>query len=221
LIALSAALCTLNERPYDGEMLVKYGADLEAQTIRIPTGKQDYYAAVHGGVNAIGFRIEGNEVERLLPEEAQIKALEERLVLSFTGESRFSGTSNWNMMKRYIENEGATVRSMRNIKKTAIEMREALKQFDLPRFAALLDEEWENRKRLADGVSTERIERIMSAAKGAGAVASKICGAGGGGCMVTYVEPERRAAVQQAMSAAGAQILPFLIERKGLTVRRL
>jgi D-glycero-alpha-D-manno-heptose-7-phosphate kinase len=217
LIALSAAICRLNGQPYDAEFLVRNAADLEAQCIRVPTGKQDYYAAVHGGVNAIWFRVGLNEVEPLFSPE-EVPELESRIILSFTGQSRFSGATNWDMMRAYIDGIPATRESMHNIKRTAVAMLEALRKWNWERFSQLIGEEWENRRRLADGVSTPQIEKVMNAAKEAGAAASKICGAGGGGAMITYADPSRRAAVEEALTAAGAQVLNYHIAREGLQV---
>jgi len=98
-------------------------------------------------------------------------------------------------------------------------MREALRAFDLDRFAELLDREWQSRKRLAVGVTTLAIDRMVEAAEEAGALASKIQGAGGGGCMVTVVEEGQRRAVEAALEGAGATVMPFHIAREGLTVR--
>src|SRR5205823_433751 len=79
------ALNALNRSGHDPEAIITFGADLEAQNIRIPTGKQDYYAAMYGGVNAIWFNVGGNRVERLLVDEVALHTLETRLILSFTG----------------------------------------------------------------------------------------------------------------------------------------
>lgn len=220
LIALSGALREFNHLDLDNQRVIDNAANLEAQVIRIPTGKQDYYAAMYGGVNAIWFRVDGNAVEPLIVHEPGLAELEQRIVLSFTGESRFSGTSNWNMMRAYIDGRAQTVESLNAIKQTALRMREALAGGDHARFAELIDEEWQNRRRLAKGVTTSRIDRLMAAARSAGALASKICGAGGGGCMISVVEPRDRAAVEQALGRAGAQVLPFHIARRGLTVMR-
>jgi D-glycero-alpha-D-manno-heptose-7-phosphate kinase len=218
LIALSGALNRFRGNPLTKEQIIDFAANIEAQAIQVPTGKQDYYAAMYGGVQAIHFGMLENTSEVLLPEEEGLRELERRLILSYTGESRFSGANNWAMMKRYIDQEGDTVERLRAIKRTAEAMRECLLEADFDRFAELLREEWENRKGLAEGVSTPRIERIMAAASSAGALASKICGAGGGGAMITYAPPEKRAPVEQALREAGAEILAFRIARQGLVV---
>lgn len=218
LIALSGALNAFNRSGYSGEELIAYGADLEAQNIRIPTGKQDYYAAVYGGVNAIRFEVAGNQVEPLVVDEAAVSTLERRLILSFTGISHFSGATNWDMLRNYIENRGSTRAALAGIKATALAMREALVAADFTAFAEVLDREWQNRRSMAEGVSTPEIDAMMAAARGAGALASKICGAGGGGCMISFAAEGREAEVAGALETAGAKILPYRISRKGLEV---
>ena len=221
LIALSGALCTLTSRQLPAQRIIDIGANLEAQCIKIPTGKQDYYAAMYGGINAIWFEVEGDRVEHLDMGEEDLREVESRLILSFTGISHFSGASNWAMMKNYIERAGVTVENIRAIKSTALRMREALVARKWDSVAEILAEEWENRRRLADGVSTPHIERIMSTALDAGALANKLCGAGGGGCMVTYAPPKVRKDVEQAIEQAGAKVLDFKVARKGLTVHNI
>jgi len=221
LIGLSGALDRVNGTKMEVEQFVDLGANLEAQVIGIPTGKQDYLAAVYGGVNAFHFNVRGWYQQPLLASEDKLRAFESRIVLSFTGETHFSGTNNWNMLKRFIEDEENSRESMKVIRETAEQMREALLASDLDRFAQLLDQEWQSRKQLAEGVATPAIDRIMKGAKAAGALASKICGAGGGGCMITFVEAGKREAVEAALERAGATVMPFHIARQGLTVEEV
>jgi D-glycero-alpha-D-manno-heptose-7-phosphate kinase len=220
-MALLAALSTVNDEPVDREKIIDWGANLEAQNIGIPTGKQDYYGAVYGGLSAITFGVKGAKHEHVEVGSEFLSTLENRLILTFTGISHFSGTNNWAMMKRYIDKAGDTVERLRAIKHTAYRMREALAARDIDRVAAVLREEWEQRKGLAEGVTTPEIDRMVAAAEQAGALASKICGAGGGGCMVTLAGDGKRAAVESALSASGAKLLPFKIHRDGLTVQVL
>lgn len=219
LMALSSALNLLNGTGYNLKQMVDWGCNLEAQSIRIPAGKQDHFAAAYGRVSAIEFGVDGERHRYIDLDDGALGELERRLLLVFTGQSHFSGTNNWAMLKRYIEDRGTTVANLRAIKRTAFKMREALAARDWQRVAAVLNEEWQNRKRLAHGVSTPRIERLMAAARRAGAVASKICGAGGGGCIVTYVEPERRDAVEGIYRRMGAEVLHFSIAKQGLSVQ--
>ena len=87
---------------------------------------------------------------------------------------------------------------------------------NLDEFAYLLAVEWENRKALAEGVTTPEIDAMIAAAEAAGARASKLCGAGGGGCMITYAEPKDHVSVKDALVAAGATLIPFHIVQEGI-----
>jgi D-glycero-alpha-D-manno-heptose-7-phosphate kinase len=216
LMALSCALNELGQLGLNRERIIDLGANIEAQVINIPTGKQDYVPPLFGGICSTWFDVDGHATERLDTGNDLVELLNERLVLSFTNITRFSGITNWAMLKRYIEREGETPAHMQRIKDVAIAMRQSLLDRDLDEFARLLSVEWENRKALAQGVSTPEIDDMMAAAAAAGCHASKLCGAGGGGCMITYAEPESIPRVAEALQEAGATLIPFQIVKSGL-----
>ena len=122
------------------------------------------------------------------------------------------------MLERYVYNEVDTVKRMEAIEDTAHQMWDALICEDMNRVAAALDREWQNRRGLAEGVTNERIDAMVLAAKNAGALASKICGAGGGGCMLTLCAPDKRAQVLEALRNRGAEILEATIDTEGMKV---
>lgn len=216
LMALSCGLNEINQMGLSKEQIIDLGANIEAQVIDIPTGKQDYFPPLFGGVRAIWFDVDGFRHEDLSAGNDLIERLNERLILSFTNLPHFSGATNWAMLKRYVEKEGDTVARIHRIKEVAIAMRESLARMDLDEFARLLSVEWENRKGLAEGVTTLEINGMIAAAAKAGARASKLCGAGGGGCMISYAEPEHVPAVKQALAQAGATVMPFHVVREGI-----
>jgi D-glycero-alpha-D-manno-heptose-7-phosphate kinase len=84
------------------------------------------------------------------------------------------------------------------------------------RFADLLNEEYEARAKLAPGVLTEQMADLARTARSAGAVAAKICGAGGGGCLLLLAGPDREGSVRRALEAAGGRILDFSFDFTGL-----
>ncbi|MEP6782782.1 MAG: GHMP kinase, partial [Acidobacteriota bacterium] len=103
---------------------------------------------------------------------------------------------------------------------TAAAMRTALTRGDWETTAECLATEWENRKRLAPGVSTPAIEALIARASAAGAKAAKVCGAGGGGCLFFLAEPSAVAGVRESLADGGARVLDFRIETTGLDVTR-
>jgi len=218
LIALSGALNHIGGKKYSPMEIIDIGANLEAQSIGTMTGKQDYFPAMFGGLSAIWFDVTGAKREELVSDASLLEELNKRLVLTFAGEPRFSGLTNWAMVKNYLDGNQKTVSKMHTIKETALEMYEALKKGDLDGFGQTLRKEWENRRDLAEGVTNETIDRMVEDARQAGAIASKICGAGGGGCMITFVKPGKREAVIESLVNAGAQLMDYRISSRGLTI---
>jgi len=174
LVAVLAGLEKLAGQAPSTSELVNLAADLEVQTINAPTGKQDYYAAVSGGASAIWFEAGRNRVEELPLGERFADALREVLILSFTGQSRMSARTNWEMVKACVEGRGDARDRLQRIRRTALELREAWLAEDVGALGLLLAREWEDRRGLAGGVSTPAVERAMVAASKAGAVASKV-----------------------------------------------
>ncbi len=219
LVAVLGGLRALEGRDVPDERLVDWAAAIEARVLQVPTGKQDYYAALFGGPLAIEFALAGPRPERIAPPAPFLDALERSLLLFFTGEPHFSGAPNWAILKRYVDGDAGVRRRLARISEIARHMRDALARGDLDAFPRLLAEEWEERKGLAPEVTTARLEAIVEAARAAGALAAKACGAGGGGCLVVFAPPERRAAVEDAATRAGARPLPLCFAARGLTVR--
>jgi len=218
LIALSGALNHIREEKYSAIEIIDVGANLEAQSIGTMTGKQDYFAAMFGGLSAIWFEVTGARREELVAETSVLEELNRRLVLTFAGEPRFSALTNWAMVKNYLDGNQQTIAKMRAIKEIGLEMYNALKKGDLDGFGQSLRKEWENRRDLAEGVTNPTIDRMIENAERSGAIASKICGAGGGGCMITFVESDKREAVVQSLVNDGAELIDYHISSRGLTI---
>ena len=191
--------------------------NVEAQVIGVPTGVQDYRPALFGGVAAIDMGLTGVRRSRL---EVDFGDLNRRIVLAYTGASRQSGINNWEVMKRRIDGDLSVIRAFNGIRDAAAGVREALGKGDWASVATHLDAEWSFRKRLAPGVTTPVIDDILERARAAGALAGKVCGAGGGGCLFCLVPPERHEAVTAALSSAGATVLAFQFEPEGLRLNK-
>jgi len=142
--------------------------------------------------------------------------LERRIVLAYTGAPRNSGTNNWEITKRHIDGDRHIFDCFERIRDTAAAMRLALERGDWDEVGRQIAIEWENRKRLAPGVSTPTIDGLIGQALAAGATAAKVCGAGGGGCLFCYGPPGSRSAVAEALAAGGARLLDYHIETEGL-----
>jgi len=213
-VATAAALDRWAGLKLGRERLLRRAMNLETVQLGVPTGNQDYLAAVYGGLAAYHHEPDGTRREAL-PIPA---GLEERLVLAYTGQPRHSGFSNWEMFRRFIEGRRVTVSRMEAIARIARELADALRAGELDAAGRLIGEEGRLRYRLAPSVATKALLRADRAARRAGALGVKVCGAGGGGCLVAFARDGRSRAVAEAMNATGAQVLRAPIARRGLRV---
>jgi D-glycero-alpha-D-manno-heptose-7-phosphate kinase len=216
-VAVCGALAAYAGLEKEPEALLEIAKDVEAQVIKVPTGLQDYRPAMYGGVAAL--ELLAGETRRV-PLAVDTDELQQRIVLCYTGEPRNSGTNNWDITKRHLDGDGHVFDCFERIRDTAANMRDALTRGDWDATARCLATEWENRKRLAPGVTTAAIDSLIARASAAGASAAKVCGAGGGGCLFCLTPPEHAAAVRDALSDGGASLLDFRIETTGLDVTR-
>jgi D-glycero-alpha-D-manno-heptose-7-phosphate kinase len=215
MIATTAALARYTGRKLDREQIRVIAQNVEAQLIKVPTGCQDYYPALYGGMSAIHLDPDGihHTAVRVAPEE-----LDRRFVLVYTGAPRKSGINNWEVFKAHINGDKKIFHNFERIGEIARAMHHALSLADWKQVARLLREEWKLRKTNAPHITTPMIEKLVAVALRQGALAAKVCGAGGGGCVVILTEPENRDHVSAAIRSYGGQVLPAMVARDGLTV---
>jgi D-glycero-alpha-D-manno-heptose-7-phosphate kinase len=170
-------------------------------------GKQDQYASAVGGISYMTFGA-GTEVESLQLGFPFTDDFERRLVLVYTGDSRLSGDIHEAVWSRYEAAEPEAVQALTNLRRIAVEQREALLKKDLERFGALMNENWANQKSLHPSVTNKRLDRLVSVALDSGAIGAKATGAGGGGCLLCLAEDGAERGLAQALAEAGAQPLP-------------
>jgi D-glycero-alpha-D-manno-heptose-7-phosphate kinase len=214
-IAACGAMAAWSGVELDADMLLTIAMNLEAQVIKVPTGLQDYRPAYYGGIAAIELGADG--VRRVAIDIDPLE-LERRVVLAYTGAPHFSGTNNWEIIKRHIDGDQMVFDCFERIAAASAGVRDALQRTDWDDVAAQIRAEWDARKQLAPGVTTPRIDSLIAAAFASGARAAKVCGAGGGGCLFCLAEPESIPAVRRALSAGGAQLLDCRIDTNGLLV---
>jgi D-glycero-alpha-D-manno-heptose-7-phosphate kinase len=215
MIATTAALARYTGKKLDREQIRVIAQNVEAQLIKVPTGCQDYYPALYGGVSAIHLDPDGihHAAVRVAPEE-----LDRRFVLVYTGAPRKSGINNWEVFKAHINGDKKIFHNFERIGEIARAMHHALSMADWKQVAKLLREEWKLRKTNSPRITTPMIEKLVAVAKRQGALAAKVCGAGGGGCVVFLTEPDNREHISAALRSYGGQVLPAMVARDGLTV---
>ena len=215
-IACIGALNKLVGDRYTEDRFIPIAANVECQVIRVPTGYQDYYSAQYGGVASIHFEPDGMHREAL---DIDVDTLERRVVVCYTGEPRNSGTNNWEITKRHIDGDREIFEIFDGIRDTSIEMRAALTNSDWDQVGVILRDAHPHRKRLSPHITTPQMDMLIDKALANGAIAPKVCGAGGGGCIAFYCEEGRKQDVENALAAEpGAEVLNWKVHREGLTV---
>ncbi|HYI12387.1 MAG TPA: hypothetical protein VEK57_25255 [Thermoanaerobaculia bacterium] len=216
-ITLVRALSELAGNPVDGEELITLVRDLETRLLGVPAGVQDYYPPVYGGLGSL--HLNPGKLARH-PLQTPVAELGAHMLLHYTGIAHFSGTNNWELYKRHIDGKKKVQKGLGNIAETSIEMERALDSGNFAGAGAALAKEWEHRKALIDGISTPEIDSAISAAREAGAWGGKVCGAGGGGCIVFLFPPDRREAITRALSTVPGRVLDVVPVAHGMSVER-
>src|SRR5208337_2241119 len=187
--------------------------NVEAQLIRVPTGCQDYYPAMYGGVSAVHLDA-GGICREAIP--IPLTEIDERFMVFYTGGPRQSGINNWEVFKQHINGDKHVIRNFAEISRIAQAMHLALAGQQWDDVERLMREEWKLRRTNAPGITTPLIDKLIAVARRQGARAAKVCGAGGGGCVIALIEKGARQGVEHAIGENGGQPLNFRVARKGL-----
>jgi D-glycero-alpha-D-manno-heptose-7-phosphate kinase len=215
-IALATALDRFAGTGLDAGQILHLTRAVETQVLAIPTGEQDYHPALHGGVLALHYTVQGTRIERL---EVDAAALRPHILLIYTGVSRNSGISNWDIYKRYLDGDQVVRTALQSISDAAHAVREGLISRRWSAVGSALAEEWVARRRLSPAVTDERIDGLIAGARDSGALAGKVCGAGGGGCVILWLPGEEsRSAVEARVRSMGAEVLQFRLSPLGVQV---
>ncbi len=213
MIATTAALARFSEREMDLEQMRVLAQNVEAQLIHVPTGCQDYYPAMYGGVSAVHLEPDGIHRESI---PVSLDEIDRRFILFYTGVPRRSGINNWKVFKQHLDGDQHVIHNFSEISRIAQAMHRALTAAQWDDVERLMRNEWELRRTNAPGITTPLIDKLIDVAARHGARAAKVCGAGGGGCVIVFIEPGTRGLVENAIRENGGQPLDFSVARHGL-----
>jgi D-glycero-alpha-D-manno-heptose-7-phosphate kinase len=195
------------------ERLAREACEIEIERLGKPIGKQDQYIAAYGGLRSFRFQADGDvEVGRLRVSSAGVREIGARLHLFFSGRTRKAEA----ILSEQKTRTGDRLKELDGIKELALELKPAMEAGELDRLGAVLHASWELKRRLASGISDSAIEEMYAFARRCGALGGKICGAGGGGFLLTYCSLDRRDRLLEGM--AGYRRMPFQLEPDGSKV---
>jgi D-glycero-alpha-D-manno-heptose-7-phosphate kinase len=206
-VALVAALAAATGRRASVREIADLACRLEGVEAGIPGGRQDQFAAAFGGFLRLTFRDPDASVESLQLEPDFATELERRMLLCYTGASRFSGATIGRVMRAYERGEPAIAGALDGLRRVAEEMAGALRAGDISRVGALLSENWRLQQVLDPAMSTPEMARLERAMRDAGALGGKAAGSGAGGSMF-FLGPDDATEARAAVARLGMRLLP-------------
>ena len=222
LIAAARALLGEDWRARPVEM-VSLARDLEARILGLPAGSQDHVAAWHGGLSLIEYGPGGWTRSSPSSFEEAAGELGEAIVIADSGVAHHSGLNNWQVYRAFLDGESSVREAVEEIARAALEMAGLLSSGArgadlLSGVAGALEAEWCARRRLGSAVTCPEVDALVAAATAAGGRA-KVCGAGGGGCVVAIAGGSGgRAELVAALERAGGRVLPARLDSRGVQV---
>jgi D-glycero-alpha-D-manno-heptose-7-phosphate kinase len=217
-VALIKAMSIIRGQLMTTAEVAELACSIEIDKLRMPVGKQDQYAAAFGGLNYIEFRSDGVTVEPLeMPGDSRLQ-LQKRLLLFFTGRCRDS-TAILREQKRSTErNRASVIKALHAIRESAIALRAELLNGNVAAVGDWLHASWMHKRNLAHGISDPWIDDWYRRAHSTGAKGGILSGAGGGGFLLLYCEPEGQERLTRTLDASGLTRMDFRFESSGAMV---
>ena len=189
LVGLLNALHTWLGEVVSPKQLAEEAVKIERDTLHEPGGWQDQYIAAYGGINLFEFFSDGNvSVKKQLLHNDEIKELQNRLVMFYTGTERKSSTIH----NEQILDISKNVNIYKKMGELAIDSNNAVIQRDWNKLGNLLNENWKLKKQLNNKISNSQIDLWYNRGIKAGALGGKIMGAGGGGFLLFVCNPDNK-----------------------------
>jgi D-glycero-alpha-D-manno-heptose-7-phosphate kinase len=212
--ALLGAFAAWRGEPWNHAEIAEEGRRIEIGDLGIPGGRQDHYAATHGG--ALALRFSDTVDVRRIGLSAETRAeFERRSILLYTGESRISGGNITEVLRAYEKRDPRVVISLARMRALAEEISTFLEDGDLDSVGSLMGEHWRHQRALHPAIPTPLIDEIVRRAYANGALGSKAMGASGGGCVLVISAQNSVERLRAAMAPLGT-ILPFHVDTTGL-----
>ena len=218
VVAIVGAFAEMLRLPLGEYDIAHYAYEIERKDLGLAGGKQDQYAATFGGVNYMEF-YDGDKVivNPLRIKQQYLFELENNLLLYYTSKSRESAKIIEQQANNVVNQEESSIEAMHQLKQQAQMMKEALLKGRLPEIGEILDFGFQQKRKMARGISNELMEEIYETAKAAGATGGKISGAGGGGFMIFYCPGNAKYKVAKSLERFGGVHRTYQFVEHGLT----
>jgi len=198
VVGVMLALATyVGDKSYSSpKKLAESAFYFESEILKHPVGKQDHYSAAFGGLNKFMFSAGQSECYKIQLKGNALTDLSKNLHLFYTGINRISSS----ILEEQKMSISINLRDYQSLNTIAINLFENLSNNIVENLGDILTKGWSIKKKLAKGVSNPKIDEWLQEALNVGAQGGKICGAGGGGFLLLYIEDDYLQAVKKALS---------------------
>ena len=218
VVAIIGAFAEMLRLPLGEYDIAHYAYEIERKDLGLAGGRQDQYAATFGGVNYMEFYDEDKVIVNPLRIKQQyLFELENNLLLYYTAKSRESAKIIEQQARNVTDQKEESIEAMHQLKQQAQMMKEALLKGRLNEIGEILDFGFQQKRKMATGISNELMDDIYETAKAAGATGGKISGAGGGGFMIFYCPGNTKYGVAKKLEKFGGVHRSYQFVEHGLT----
>lgn len=188
----------------DSHSVVDIAHNMEATILNTPTGTQDYYPAFSGGLNILNYSAGGID-QKVIP--IRSTPLKDYFLLVYTGKAHHSGINNFEVLKSAVKKEPKVIEALQNLKRVADKTAEFCLSNQWQKLPEIFEQEYKYRTQLTEHFSSPEIRQIKEISQKMGQSEVKICGAGGGGCVLVWTAPSVRSNIIKECQTQGFQIL--------------
>jgi D-glycero-alpha-D-manno-heptose-7-phosphate kinase len=214
-IALCGAIGAYTNRSIEKSEIVKQAIHIERTVLKRAGGLQDQYASGYGGLNYIQFHTDGIvSVDAISITGSAIRALEEQLLLFRLNKTRDSSFQQEKLIQRMV-GDVSTIEALHQIRASALDVKKALEAGAFGLLSDLLTQNWNYKKISNPSISNQTIDTIFATALQKGAIGGKLLGAGGGGCLLFFIDRTRKTELIQYLQSMDLEIIDFRFETKG------
>jgi D-glycero-alpha-D-manno-heptose-7-phosphate kinase len=216
-ISIIAAFSEMEGHRLTTHEMVRLAHNIEAKILKTPTGTQDYIPPIEGGVNLINYGYGDFKVKKL---NILHEIFDKQFLLVYTGKPHHSGLNNWQVLKKVIDGDKKTLKCLAGLKDVSEKLLEQINKKDW-NFKKIFQNEYKWRSQISKSFSSPEIKRLEKLALKNGALAIKICGAGGGGSVIVWCADGQKEKVTSVCQKAGFQVLKANVIDHGISIQRL
>ena len=220
--ALIAGILKLQDNEINKSKVAEMAFQVEDKVLKNAGGRQDQYAAVHGGFNCLEFQ--GNsrvKIEKLTIPNSFKSELEKRLILYYTGQEHVSGDLVNDQIEFYEKSKEKSKSYLDQLKEIAYNVKDSIISEDLESFGLLLQKDLKVKQKFNPRLMTVFMSSLNKGMIKRGAIGGRVCGAGGGGCMIWLIKGIDKSSIIDYLNQQPGFLIDYKFVDTGLELKHL